>query len=149
MTLLLFAGALVYATRRRGLELAAWCAAFVGGSLLDATLRFVVRRSELPFADVVLIDWGTGLASGHALGVVLGYGMLAYLISSWIPRRWLRAVVVALAIVMIAAITVSRLYLGQHYFSDATAGIAAGIVWLGTCVSGIELAQARRGVRAG
>lgn len=149
MTLLLFAGALVYATRRRGLELVAWCAAFMGGSLLDATLRFVVRRSELPFADVVLIDWGTGLASGHALGVVLGYGMLAYLLSTWIARHWLRVVVVALTIAIIAAITISRLFLGQHYFSDASAGIAAGIVWLGTCTTGIELAQARRGVCTG
>jgi len=146
MTVLLFAGALVYATRRLGLELAAWCAAFIGGSLLDATLRFVVRRSELPFADVVLIDWGTGLASGHALGVVLGYGMLAYLVSTWIRQRWLRGVVVTLAVAMVAAITISRLFLGQHYLSDASAGIAAGMVWLGTCVSGIELAQARRGV---
>ena len=145
MTLLLFAGAAVYAVRRCGLELVAWCAAFIGGSVLDAALRFVVRRSELPFADVVLLDWGTGLASGHALGVVLGYGMLAYLLSTWIPRPWLRATVVALAIVMMAAITTSRLFLGQHYFSDASAGVAAGIVWLATCVSGLELAQARRG----
>ena len=148
MTLLLFAGAALYAVRRCGLELAAWCAAFIGGSVLDATLRFVVRRSELPFADVVLIDWGTGLASGHLLGVVLGYGMLAYLVSTWTRRRWLRAVIVVLAIAMIVGIAISRLYLGQHYFSDASAGIAAGIVWLATCVSGIELAAARRGVSA-
>jgi membrane protein DedA with SNARE-associated domain/membrane-associated phospholipid phosphatase len=148
MTVLLFAGAVVYAARRSWLELVGWCAAFIGGSLLDATLRFVVRRSELPFADVVLIDWGTGLASGHALGVVLGYGMLAYLIGTWIRRRWLRAIVVALSIVMIAGITVSRLFLGQHYFSDASAGVAAGIVWLATCTTGIELARARRAVGA-
>lgn len=148
MTLLLFAGALVYAVRRSGLELTGWCAAFIGGSLLDATLRFVVRRSELPFADVVLIDWGTGLASGHALGVVIGYGMLAHLLSTFIRRGWLRVVVIVLAIAMIAAITISRLYLGQHYFSDVTAGIAAGMVWLATCTSGIELARARRPVVA-
>ena len=60
MTLLLFGGGFVYALRRKGLELAGWCAAFIGGSLLDAALRFVVRRSELPFADIVLLDWGTG-----------------------------------------------------------------------------------------
>ena len=38
----------------------------------------------------------------------------------------------------------ARLYLGQHYVSDASAGLAAGLLWLTTCVSGIEIAQERR-----
>jgi membrane protein DedA with SNARE-associated domain/membrane-associated phospholipid phosphatase len=144
MTLLLFGGATIYAIRRRGLELVGWCAAFIGGALLDATLRFVVRRSELPFADVVLINWGTGLASGHALGVLVGYGMLAYLISSVLRRAATRTVVAVVATAMVVAITISRLYLGQHYISDASAGLAAGLVWLTTCISGIEVARQRK-----
>lgn len=144
MTLLLFGGATIYAIRRRGLELVGWCAAFIGGALLDATLRFVVRRSELPFADVVLIDWGTGLASGHALGVLVGYGMLAYLVSSVLRRASTRTVVAVLATAMVVAITISRLYLGQHYISDASAGLAAGLLWLTACISGIEVARQRR-----
>jgi membrane protein DedA with SNARE-associated domain/membrane-associated phospholipid phosphatase len=144
MTVLLFGGAMVYAIRRRGLELVGWCAAFIGGALLDATLRFVVRRSELPFADVVLIDWGTGLASGHALGVLVGYGMLAYLVSSVFRRASTRTVVAVLATAMVVSITISRLYLGQHYISDASAGLAAGLLWLTTCISGIEVARQRK-----
>jgi len=144
MTVLLFGGATYYAVRRRGLELVGWCAAFIGGALLDATLRFVVRRSELPFADVVLIDWGTGLASGHALGVLVGYGMLAYLASSWLRGAAARTAVAVVATAMVVAITISRLYLGQHYISDATAGLAAGLIWLATCISGIEVARQRR-----
>lgn len=144
MTLLLFGGGFVYALRRKGLELAGWCAAFVGGSLLDAALRFVVRRSELPFADVVLLDWGTGLASGHALGVLVGYGMLAYLLCSFLRRAAARTAVIAVAIALVAVISISRLYLGQHYVSDLSAGLAAGLLWLSTCVSGIEIARQRR-----
>ena len=143
MTVLLFGGAIIYALRRRGLELTGWCAAFIGGALLDATLRFVVRRSELPFADVVLIDWGTGLASGHALGVLVGYGMLAYLISSRLRSAATRTVIAVIATALVIAITISRLYLGQHYVSDASAGLAAGLIWLTTCVSGIEVAKQR------
>jgi undecaprenyl-diphosphatase len=143
MTLLLFGGGFVYAFRRKGLELAGWCAAFIGGSLLDAALRFVVRRSELPFADIVLLDWGTGLASGHLLGVLVGYGMLAYLICSFIRNAAARTLIVMLAIALVSAIAISRLYLGQHYLSDASAGAAAGLLWLTTCVSGIEIARQR------
>jgi undecaprenyl-diphosphatase len=147
MTLLLFAGALHYAVRRRGLELAGWCAAFIGGSLLDATLKFVVRRSELPFADVVLIDWGTGLASGHVLGVVVGFGMLAYLAVSLTRRGSLQTLIVFLAVALVIAITVSRLYLGQAYVSDASAGLAAGLLWLAACVSAIEIVRQNRAER--
>jgi membrane protein DedA with SNARE-associated domain/membrane-associated phospholipid phosphatase len=143
MTLVFVVGGFVYAIRRKGVETIGWCAAFIGGSLLDAALRFAVRRSELPFAEVVLLDWGTGLASGHALGVLVGYGMLAYLVDSLLERAAARTMVSAFAIAMVAAITISRLYLGQHYVSDASAGLAAGLLWLATCISGIEIARQR------
>jgi membrane protein DedA with SNARE-associated domain/membrane-associated phospholipid phosphatase len=143
MTLLLFGGGFVYAVRRQGLELSGWCIAFIGGSLLDASLRFVVRRSELPFADVVLLDWGTGLASGHALGVLVGYGMLGYLLCSFLRRASARTAIIAAVVILVAAITIARLFLGQHYVSDASAGLAAGLLWLTTCVSGIEVARQR------
>lgn len=143
MTLLLFGGAAIYAVRRRGVELTGWCAAFIGGALLDAGLRFAVKRSELPFADVVLIDWGTGLASGHALGVLVGYGMLAYIITSPLRSAVTRTIVWVIATAMVVAITISRLYLGQHYISDVTAGLAAGLLWVTACISGIEIARQR------
>jgi undecaprenyl-diphosphatase len=53
-------------------------------------------------------------------------------------------VVAVLATAMVVAITISRLYLGQHYISDASAGLAAGLLWLTTCISGIEVARQRR-----
>jgi len=143
MLVLLIAGAAVYAVRRRGLELAGWCAAFVGASLLDMALRAAVRRSELPFADIVLIDWGTGLTSGHALGVLVGYGMTAYMLYSSLRSAVLRSACIVLATAIVAGITISRLYLGQAYISDATAGLAAGMIWWATCVSGVEIARQR------
>jgi membrane protein DedA with SNARE-associated domain/membrane-associated phospholipid phosphatase len=143
MTLFFIVGGFTYAVRRRGVETIGWCAAFIGGSMLDAALRFAVRRSELPFAEVILLDWGTGLASGHALGVLVGYGMLAYLVDSFLKSAVARMLVGAVAVAVVAAITISRLYLGQHYVSDASAGLAAGLLWLVTCISGTEIARQR------
>ncbi len=145
MTLLLIVGAVLFLLRGRGLDLAGWFSAFIGGALLDAALRFVVRRSELPFADIVLVNWGSGLASGHVLGVVVGYGMLAYLIGTFIHRASVRTLVVGCAAVLVAAIVAARLCLGQAYVSDASAGLAAGLLWLTTCVSGIEIAGEPKG----
>jgi undecaprenyl-diphosphatase len=143
MTLLMLAGAGLFVVRRRGLELAGWIAAFVGAAALDASLRFVVRRSELPFADLVVIDWSVGLVSGHALGVMLGYGMLAWLLSLRVKGAALRTVIAVATTALVLAIVVARLYLGQAYISDAAAGLASGLVWLAACISGIEVARQR------
>lgn len=144
MTLLLLVGAVIFALRRRAVQLVGWCAAFIGGALLDAMLRAVVRRSELPFADLVVIDWNLGLASGHALGVVVGFGMLAYLIDSFARNPVVRTLVLTATIALVSTIVVGRLYLGQHFISDATAGVAAGLLWLATCITGIEIARQRQ-----
>jgi undecaprenyl-diphosphatase len=146
MTLLMIAGAVLFAMRRRGVELVGWIATFLGAAALDASLRFVVRRSELPFADLVVIDWSVGLVSGHALGLLVGYGMLAWLLSLRVKGTASRTLISVLAVAMVAGITIARLYLGQHYFSDAAAGLAAGTVWLAACISGIEIAKQREAI---
>ena len=144
MTLLLFVGGFIYALRRQGLELAGWCAAFIGGALLDAALRFVVRRSELPFADIVLLDWGTGLASGHALGVLVGYGMLAYLRRARSGRAPLRSSGHRRSRRRWSPRSRSaRLYLGQHYISDAPPASPRALSgW--RCASPASRSRARR-----
>jgi undecaprenyl-diphosphatase len=143
MTLLLLCGGVLFAAARRPLDLIAWCAAFVGASFLDAGLRFVVHRSALPFADVVVAEWGTGLTSAHVLGAVVGFGMLAHFFFVQVSGTAARAFIVAATAAIVVAIAASRLYLGIHYVSDEMAGLAAGILWLTTCVSGLEIAQLR------
>ncbi|HEX7019547.1 MAG TPA: VTT domain-containing protein [Gemmatimonadaceae bacterium] len=141
MTTLLIVGAVVLLVRRKPLDFIAWVSAFVGGAMLDVALRAVVRRSQLPFADVVVADWRTGLASGHALGALIGFGMLAYLIVGSTRHRVAQAAAVVAALAVVSAIAVSRLFLGVQFVSDASAGIAAGMLWLTACVSGLEIAK--------
>lgn len=141
MTAVFVVGAIVLAFRRLGLALAAWCAAFVGGALLDRALRVVIRRSALPFAEQVLAEWSTGIVSGHLLGVIVGYGMVAYLLVGLTRRVRTRATIVTTCVLFISAIAIARLYLGVHYVSDEFAGLAAGLIWLMTCVSGLEIAR--------
>jgi undecaprenyl-diphosphatase len=143
MTLLLLFGGILFAAARRPLDLIAWCAAFVGGSFLDAGLRFVVHRSALPFADVVVAEWGTGLTSAHVLGAVVGFGMLAHFFFVQTSRVATRALIIAATVAIVVGIAASRLYLGIHYVSDEMAGLAAGLLWLATCLSGLEIAQQR------
>lgn len=141
MAALFVAGLIFVASRRHPPTVIGWCAAFLGSALLDATLRFVVHRSELPFADDVIAGWAPGFVSEHLLGALVGYGMLAYLLIGLARGAVNRACIIAAAIAVVAAIATSRLYLGIHYVSDEAAGVAAGLLWLAACISALELVK--------
>jgi undecaprenyl-diphosphatase len=133
---------LILAARRQWILLGGWLAAFAGGGLLDAVLKLVIQRPRPPYAGAFLHHYSWSFPSGHAMGSLIGYGMLAYvLVVLWIhSRRGQIAVVLAVAL-LIVAIGLSRLYLGVHYFSDVVGGYAAGLLWLSACISGLEVAR--------
>ena len=144
---LALAGCVLLAARRRWIVLTGWAAAFGGGGLLDGLLKLAIRRPRPPtLAGSLMHSWS--FPSGHAMGSLVGYGMLAYLlVTLWVHRRGAQVAILAAAAVLIVAIGISRLYLGVHYFSDVVGGYAAGALWLSTCVSGLEVARRWKDVK--
>ena len=142
LTILALAVGLVLAARREWILLAGWLAAFAGGGLLDVVLKLVIRRPRPPGAAAFLQHFSWSFPSGHAMASLIGYGMLAYVLTLlWIHHRSAQIAVVLGAALLIIAIGFSRLYLGVHYFSDVVGGYAAGVLWLSACISGIEVAR--------
>jgi len=134
--------ALLLAARREWIVLAGWLAAFAGGGLLDVVLKLVIRRPRPPGAAAFLQHFSWSFPSGHAMASLIGYGMLAYVLTLlWIHRRSAQIAVVLGAALLIIVIGFSRLYLGVHYFSDVVGGYAAGVLWLSACISGLEVAR--------
>ena len=149
MTLIALAGTLLLARRRDAMILGGWIAAFAGGALLDSWLKVVIHRPRPAYAAALLHHATWSFPSGHAMGALVGYGMLAYVLVLYSPPRYrLRPVIIVLAAFMIVAIGVSRLYLGVHFFSDVIGGYAAGMLWLSACISGVEVARRWRILRA-
>ena len=134
--------AMILAVRRSWFLLAGWAAAFGGAGLLDTLLKHIIRRPRPVYAADILHDYSFSFPSGHAMGSLVGYGMLCYVIVIFWAQGWkLRILVVLSTCLLILAIGVSRLYLGVHYFSDVVGGYAAGVLWLATCITGVEIAR--------
>ncbi|MEO7218681.1 MAG: bifunctional DedA family/phosphatase PAP2 family protein [Gemmatimonadaceae bacterium] len=140
--LLAVVGAAILWMRRRWLVLGGWIAAFAGGGLIDAALKILIHRPRPIGAMEFLKRFSYSFPSGHAMGSVIGYGMLAYiLITFWATRGRARVLIIVAALLLVLLIGLSRIYLGVHYFSDVIGGFAAGSVWLVVCISGVEIAR--------
>ena len=144
MTVLMVVVAIVLWTRRERALFATWIAAFGGGAILDQLLKVLFHRPRPTFAAPIIIAHGFSFPSGHAMGSLVGFGVLAYLALRLAHSHGQRLTIITIAIAFIVAIGLSRLYLGVHYLSDVVAGYAAGIVWLGACLSGAEIVAPRR-----
>lgn len=142
MMTLAFAGVLLLAALGEWIVLGGWVAAFVGANLIENWLKLTIQRPRPSYAAVLLHDPTWSFPSGHAIGSLVGYGMLAYVLMLWAQgRRRTQWLILAAAVGLIAAIGASRLYLGVHYLSDVVGGYAAGLIWLTACVCATELGR--------
>lgn len=142
MSVLALGGILLLAARREWIVLGGWLGAFSGAGVIDHWLKVAIHRPRPLYATALLQHSSWSFPSGHAMGSLVGYGMLAYVLLLTGPRtRRFRLLIVTALALLIVAIGVSRLYLGVHYFSDVVGGYAAGLLWLSACVSAVELAR--------
>lgn len=137
--------------RREWLRASGWTAALVGDGLLNTALKAAYHRARpsAGWTNPFVTEPGWSFPSGHAMGSIVAYGMLAYLLltheRTGSPGRRLGIVAGAMAVVLL--IGFSRIYLTVHYFSDVAGGYAAGGAWLAVCVTGVELARRHRARR--
>jgi undecaprenyl-diphosphatase len=115
-----------------------------GAELLDVLLKIIFARPRPTLPDPLLVLTSYSFPSGHAMGSMAFYGLLAYVViqrvSIW---RWRVAVAIA-TVLLILLIGFSRMYLGVHYLSDVLAGYAAGFAWLVVTITGVETIIRRR-----
>jgi len=130
-------GVLLWARSHR--RLYAFAATMIGGTLLNPALKLVFHRERPSGFPALGHAPGYSFPSGHAMGATLLFGSLAYVIYFSIDHSLrLRVLAVTLCTLMILSIGASRVYLGVHYLSDVLAGFAAGLCWVGVCLSGTE-----------
>lgn len=138
-TLALLCAVVVLVLLVRGERLLAigFVAALGGNGLVDAVLKRVFVRVRPPADGVLQQFHGWSFPSGHAAGMVVACGFLAYLALRLLPRR-LHVPCVMLAIALVLLVGASRIFINAHYASDVLAGYASGTAWLLLCILVIE-----------
>lgn len=87
---------------------------------------------------------GTSFPSGHVITYTLFCGFLAYLAYTLARRGWMRWIGVALALTVLLSIGPSRVYLGQHWFSDVLASYLLGAALLVATLVAYRAAKRRQ-----
>jgi undecaprenyl-diphosphatase len=126
---------------RRELILFVWVGA--GSALLNMALKLIFHRPR-PELHRIINTTGYSFPSGHAMAAFSLYGVVAYLIWRHIRNRLGRAIFLLFSAAMIAAIGVSRIYLGVHYPSDVLGGYMASGFWLAISIWFFQRNQERR-----
>jgi membrane-associated phospholipid phosphatase len=100
------------------------------GQLVRFSISQQIARARPPMALRLVNAGGFSFPSGHTTSATIGYALLAALVVHLIPARHWRAAVLAFAVVVVAAVGCSRVYLGVHWPSDVIGGWLLGIAWL-------------------
>lgn len=101
----------------------------LGGTALEQLLKYFFQRARPDTAGHLVNVSGYSFPSGHAMLSLCFYGVLLFLLVQG-RSVYVKSLVFGLATLLLAAVGLSRIYLGVHYPSDVLGGFAAGTVWL-------------------
>jgi membrane-associated phospholipid phosphatase len=138
VTALLVLVVIVVAWRRRSdLRLAIVAAiSLTGSTVAIGVLKLVTARAR-PEGGLVE-TFSSTFPSGHAGRAAAVYGLLVWVAYRSARTLALRVVGVGASLVAVAAIALSRVYLGVHWPSDVLTGVLLGSLWLAVVIGEVR-----------
>jgi undecaprenyl-diphosphatase len=103
--------------------------ATVLGACTITLIKALVSRARPDIVDRLMIETSHSFPSGYAANSAIVYLTLATLFFPVLRGRRMRGFVLAVAMILVCMIGVSRVYLGVHWPSDVLAGWCFGSVW--------------------
>ncbi|MBD8042351.1 phosphatase PAP2 family protein [Arthrobacter sp. Sa2BUA2] len=135
----LIAGAAVVALcwwKRTWTPLVLVATAAAGSLLITVVGKSVVGRHRPPLEDAVPpYEYSASFPSGHSLNSLAVIGTLAYLLVLYLHSRLARAAAITGAVLFIAAVGLSRVYLGHHWLTDVLVAWTIGLAWLAIVIT--------------
>lgn len=113
---------------RRPLHGVAVLVAILGAIVLQNADKAIIARPRPPVHRLEHVS-STSFPSGHATESTAFFLVLAAVLYTGVASWWARRLVAATTLVIIAAVALSRVYLGVHYPTDVVAGMLLGGAW--------------------
>ena len=107
--------------------------ASVGAILLATALKQSFDRPRPDLVPHGSMVYTSSFPSGHSTMAAAVYLTLGMVASRFVPRRRLKVLLIGVAMLVTAAVGVSRVYLGVHWPSDVLGGWAVGASWALVC----------------
>ena len=131
----------IFLIKRLYSEAKIFAIACAGGVILSYGLKSVFGKARPDLWESAVVDTSFSYPSGHALGSTILYGFMAYFLATRYSQfAWL---IYTAAVLTIATIGLSRLYLGVHWPTDIIGGYGIGFLWLTVCITMLKLQKMR------
>ncbi len=113
--------------RRKWRYLVITVTSMFGGFILGGFIKEIIERMRPLDAFILEVDYS--FPSVHALMATVFFTLIIYIFAGRIKSFVVREIMVAISIILIVLTSLSRLYLGVHWFSDVIAGCSFGLFW--------------------
>ena len=125
-------------------------ASVLGGQILSSVFKMGFDRPRPDLVPHGSIVYTASFPSGHSMMAAVTYLTLGALLAQSQERPALRVYIMTLAVLVTAAVGISRVYLGVHWPTDVLAGWVAGAAWATFClIVARAIDQRRKARRAG
>ncbi|PAX60418.1 phosphatase PAP2 family protein [Brunnivagina elsteri] len=129
--------------RNYRLEIMVFILNCLGGLILNTGLKLFFSKPRPQLWKQLIVETSYSFPSGHAIGSVILYGFITFLLTTFYPKY--SPIIYTLAVILIGAIGISRLYLGVHWLTDIIAGYGVGFLWLMICIIILKLQRLKQG----
>lgn len=97
--------------------------------ILNQLIKEIVQRPR-PVGFRLISETGYSFPSGHSMVAMAFYGLLVWMIWHYEEDKFVKYLCSIGFCLCIAAVGLSRVYLGVHYASDVIAGFCVSLAWL-------------------
>jgi undecaprenyl-diphosphatase len=129
LTILTVVAALAFLFHRKRLHAAVLVGAVVLAQISSSLAKALIDRPRPDLVSHGSYVYSASFPSGHSMLAAATYLTLAMLVASLETRRRAKFTVYVLAVVIVVAVGLSRVYLGVHWPSDVLGGWAFGAAW--------------------
>ncbi|MEV6393046.1 phosphatase PAP2 family protein [Nocardia xishanensis] len=107
----------------------------LGAGLIIVIAKRLVGRERPPVTDRLAVENSLSYPSGHSTGTFVVVGIVAIVLIPMLRRAIVRVGAALVALLFVAAVGASRVYLGVHWPTDVLAGWSIGALWILLCLA--------------